>query len=276
MCKSLWSSVGSTQSPLCRSLLSCRAKDQVIPDVLYWRLPCPKRAPWPLNFIDMIGRDTEAEIVDLPNIMRDKHLRRWWWWVLVLKRIGVWQLNISMLWSSFIVCFFSCWSRLVWTRWRKISSLTSWDFSGNLRSDNLRKESQLVRWVESFDKLQINLKKGSFKNHHLCGDFENLLQVCLFSKFEVAVTFGVVTPTGDFQEARAGPFPARRLNAAMGLGMGRVVLWWNSRDWPIRWDRFNWNRNGHKICVTTSYRYTYFQTPPCKEKWSKTQAQIPC
>ena len=53
-----------------------RAKDQVIPDVFYWRLPCPNRGPRPLNYIDVIGRDTEAEIVDLPNIMRDKHLWR--------------------------------------------------------------------------------------------------------------------------------------------------------------------------------------------------------
>ena len=30
----------------------------------------------PLNYIDVIGRDTEAEIVDLPNMMRDKHLWR--------------------------------------------------------------------------------------------------------------------------------------------------------------------------------------------------------
>ena len=64
-----------------------------LPDVLYWRLPCPNRGPRPLNYIDVIGRDTEAEIVDLPNLMRAiKHRRRdvrhgisvatakWWWW----------------------------------------------------------------------------------------------------------------------------------------------------------------------------------------------------
>ena len=48
-----------------------RAKDQVIPDVLYWRLPCPNRGPRPLNYIDVIGRDTKSGIVDLPNMMRD-------------------------------------------------------------------------------------------------------------------------------------------------------------------------------------------------------------
>ena len=63
-------------------------KDQVIPDVLYWRLPCPYRGPRPLNYIAVIGRDTESEIVDLPNMMGDKHL-----WRDVVHRISVGLLN---------------------------------------------------------------------------------------------------------------------------------------------------------------------------------------
>ena len=51
-------------------------RSYIVPDVLYWRLLCPNRGRRPLNYIDVIGRDTEAEIVDLPNMMRDKHLWR--------------------------------------------------------------------------------------------------------------------------------------------------------------------------------------------------------
>ena len=39
-----------------------RAKNQVIPDVFYWRLPCPNR-----------GVDLQSKIEDLPNMMMDKH-----------------------------------------------------------------------------------------------------------------------------------------------------------------------------------------------------------
>ena len=53
-----------------------RAKDQVISDVICWRLPCPNRGRRPLNYIDVIGRDTQYEIEDLPNIMRDKEYWR--------------------------------------------------------------------------------------------------------------------------------------------------------------------------------------------------------
>ena len=52
------------------------AKDQVIPDVLYWRLSCPNRGSRPLNYIDVIGRDTESEIANLSNMTMDKHLGR--------------------------------------------------------------------------------------------------------------------------------------------------------------------------------------------------------
>ncbi len=40
----------------------------IIPDVLYWRLLCPNRGRKPLNYIDVIGKETESEIEDLPNM----------------------------------------------------------------------------------------------------------------------------------------------------------------------------------------------------------------
>ena len=52
------------------------AKDPVIADVLYWRLSCPNRGRRPFSYIDVISRDTESEIVDFPNMTRDKHLWR--------------------------------------------------------------------------------------------------------------------------------------------------------------------------------------------------------
>ena len=84
-----------------------RAKEQVMPDVLYWRLPCSYWEPRPLNYIDMIGRDTESEIVDIPNMIRDKHLWRdvvngilvatakWWW--LSQYKIGISHIILSVL-----------------------------------------------------------------------------------------------------------------------------------------------------------------------------------
>ena len=47
------------------------AKDPVIPD---WRLLRLIKERYPLNYTDIIGRHTQSEIEDLPNMMRDKHL----------------------------------------------------------------------------------------------------------------------------------------------------------------------------------------------------------
>ena len=63
-----------------------RGKDQVIPDVLYWRLSRPNREPRPLNYIDVMGKDTESEIEDLQNMMMDKRI---WHEVMILSLVFV-------------------------------------------------------------------------------------------------------------------------------------------------------------------------------------------
>lgn len=49
-----------------------RAKNQVISDVICWRLPCPNRGRRPFNYIDVIARDIQQETEDMPNLMSNK------------------------------------------------------------------------------------------------------------------------------------------------------------------------------------------------------------
>ncbi len=61
--------------PISAIVAQCRvsfAGHQVISDVIFWRLPHPNRGRRPLNYIDVIGRDTQHEIEDLPKLMKDR------------------------------------------------------------------------------------------------------------------------------------------------------------------------------------------------------------
>ena len=49
-----------------------RAKDQIISDVICMRLPCTSRGRRPLNYIDIVARDINQQIDDLPNLMADR------------------------------------------------------------------------------------------------------------------------------------------------------------------------------------------------------------
>ena len=49
-----------------------RAKDQIISDLLLWRLPCPNRGSRPLTYPDMLCRDTGLTFDELGTALRDK------------------------------------------------------------------------------------------------------------------------------------------------------------------------------------------------------------
>ena len=49
-----------------------RAKDQVISDILLWRLPCPSRGTRPLTFPDVLSRDTGLTVNELGVAMSNR------------------------------------------------------------------------------------------------------------------------------------------------------------------------------------------------------------
>lgn len=53
-----------------------RAKDQVISDPLLWRLPCPRRAKWPLTYPDTSFRATGFLLGELAQAIADRALWR--------------------------------------------------------------------------------------------------------------------------------------------------------------------------------------------------------
>lgn len=49
-----------------------RAKDQVVSDIICWRLPCPNRGRRPFNYMDTIARSMNLDIEDIPKIMAER------------------------------------------------------------------------------------------------------------------------------------------------------------------------------------------------------------
>ena len=69
-----------------------RAKDQVVSDIICWRLPCPNRGRRPFNYMDTIARSMNLDIEDIPKIMAERGEWRCrvnsisasavtWWWI---------------------------------------------------------------------------------------------------------------------------------------------------------------------------------------------------
>ncbi len=49
-----------------------RAKEQVVSDLICWRLPCPNRGRRPLNYLDMVCNDVSQRVDDITTAMADK------------------------------------------------------------------------------------------------------------------------------------------------------------------------------------------------------------